>query len=192
MQNLDRLIWFVLEMTGLNPETDRIIEIAIVITDANLNIIAQSEELAVFQPVEIMNAMDSWNTATHGRTGLTQRVAASEIDEAQTEKMMLDFLKQHVDAKASPMCGNTICQDRRFLARYMPALENYFHYRNLDVSTIKELARRWCPDTAKGFKKRSAHSALADICESIDELKYYRTHLFSDVAVETKADAVAE
>ena len=178
--NLDRLIWLDLEMTGLAPDTDRIIEIAMIVTDANLNVIAQSEEIAIHQSAEIMNGMDAWNKATHGRTGLIDRVAASDWTEASTEEKMLAFLKAHVEPKVSPMCGNTICQDRRFLARYMPALEAFFHYRNLDVSTLKELARRWHPEVVKSFKKKSVHSALADIEESIEELKHYRLHFLKE------------
>ena len=180
LPNLDRLVWLDLEMTGLNPDQDRIIEIAMVITNANLEIIAESSEIAIYQPPEILDGMDAWNKATHGRTGLIDRVSRSTITDSVAEEMMLDFLKAHLKSKVSPMCGNTICQDRRFLARYMPLLEDFFHYRNLDVSTIKELARRWYPEVAKSFKKRSVHSALADIRESIEELKHYRTHLFPE------------
>ena len=168
------LIWVDMEMTGLNPTTDRIIEIAAVITDNALNVVAQSEALAIAQPAAVLDAMDQWNRSTHGRSGLTDRVLASPYSEAAAEQVMLDFLAQWVPAGKSPMCGNSICQDRRFMARYMPRLEAWFHYRNLDVSTLKELCKRWRPEIAKGFAKRSAHTALADIAESIDELRYYR------------------
>lgn len=168
------LIWIDLEMTGLKTDSDRIIEIAMVVTDADLTILAQSDALAIRQPQSIMDAMDAWNRSTHGKSGLTERVLHSAIDEAQAERRMLDFVSPWVGPGLSPMCGNTICQDRRFLARLMPELEAFFHYRNLDVSTLKELARRWRPDLARGFQKRNAHTALADIQESIDELRYYR------------------
>lgn len=170
----NNLIWLDMEMTGLNPAQDRIIEVAIVITDSNLNVLAQSDEIAVHQSDEVLNGMDKWNTSTHGKSGLTDRVKASEFNEAAAESAMLEFLAKWVPKGASPMCGNSICQDRRFMANYMPKLEAYFHYRNLDVSTLKELAKRWQPEVAKGFTKRSAHTALADIIESIDELRYYR------------------
>jgi len=173
---LDRLIWIDLEMTGLEPEVDRIIEIAMVVTDANLNTIAESPVLAIHQDETQLARMDAWNTATHGRSGLIDRVRTSEWSEASAEAEMLAFLAPLVSAKISPMCGNSIGQDRRFLTKYMPKLEDYFHYRNLDVSTIKELARRWRPDVAKSFQKKGQHQALADIYESIDELKHYRDH----------------
>lgn len=175
----DNLIWIDLEMTGLTPDHDRIIEMAIVITDNELNILAESPVLAVFQDEETIAGMDEWNTKHHGKSGLIERVRMSTLNEAQAEQIMLDFLSDWVLSNKSPMCGNSICQDRRFLARYMPKLERYFHYRNLDVSTLKELAKRWQPDTAKGYKKRSKHQALADIHDSINELKYYRLHLFN-------------
>jgi oligoribonuclease len=174
--NPTHLLWLDMEMTGLSPETDRIIEIAIVVTDADLNTVAEGPVLVVHQPDEIMDAMDSWNKGTHGKSGLIDRVKASQLDEAEAEAQMLAFVKQHVPARTSPMCGNSICQDRRFMARCMPQLEAYFHYRNLDVSTLKELAKRWRPGLSEGFKKSNKHEALADIYESIDEMKYYREH----------------
>ncbi|MBU3644178.1 MAG: oligoribonuclease [Candidatus Methylopumilus sp.] len=174
--NNDNLIWLDMEMTGLSPDNDRIIEIAMVVTDADLNILAESPAWVVHQSDERLDAMDAWNKGTHGRSGLIDKVKASSLDEQAVEKLCLDFLKPHVPAGKSPMCGNSICQDRRFMARYMPELERYFHYRNLDVSVFKELARRWRPKVYNGFKKESRHEALADIYESIDELKYYREH----------------
>ncbi len=173
-QNPIHLVWLDMEMTGLSPETDRIIEIAMVVTDAELNTVAEGPVLVIHQPEEIMNAMDNWNKGTHGKSGLIDRVKASILNEADAEAQMLAFVKQHVPARTSPMCGNSICQDRRFMARHMPQLEAYFHYRNLDVSTLKELAKRWQPGLVEGFKKSSRHEALADVYESIDELKYYR------------------
>jgi oligoribonuclease len=172
----NRLVWVDMEMTGLNPAVDRIIEIAIVVTDSELNVLAQSEAIALSQPDAVLDGMDQWNRSTHGRSGLLDRVRASRWTEASTEQAMLDFLAPLVPAGKSPMCGNSICQDRRFMARYMPGLERWFHYRNLDVSTLKELCRRWQPEIAKGFAKRGAHTALADITESIDEMRYYREH----------------
>lgn len=173
-QDANHLIWIDLEMTGLSPERDRIIEVAIVVTDVRLNTVAESPTLAIRQPDAVLEAMDSWNKSTHAKTGLVDRVKASTLDEAQAEAVMLAFLSPCVPARASPMCGNSICQDRRFLARYMPRLEAYFHYRNLDVSTLKELMRRWKPELAAGLTKEGKHQALADIHESIGELKYYR------------------
>jgi len=171
-----RLVWVDMEMTGLRPEIDRIIEVAAVVTDANLVVLAHSASYAVHQPPAVLDAMDDWNRNTHGRSGLTERVRASRLNEAQVERHLLDFLAPWVPAGRTPMCGNSIGQDRRFMARYMPQLEAWFHYRNLDVSTVKELARRWAPAVARGFAKRSAHTALADILESIEELRYYREH----------------
>jgi len=170
------LIWLDMEMTGLDPDGDRIIELAVVITDAQLNTVAEGPVLAVHQPASVLDAMDEWNTRTHGQSGLIDRVRGSTLDEAAAEAQMLDFLKAHVAERASPMCGNSICQDRRFMARYMPKLEAWFHYRNLDVSTLKELARRWRPDVAESFKKEGKHEALADIYESIAEMRHYREH----------------
>ena len=175
-QDQNNLIWIDMEMTGLSPDTDRIIEVAIVITDAHLNIVAEAPVLVVHQADAVLNAMDDWNKSTHARSGLIDKVKASTLNEADVEKQMLEFLLQHVPKGVSPMSGNSICQDRRFLARWMPELESYFHYRNLDVSTFKELVRRWKPELAKGLTKHGKHEALADIHESIDELKYYREH----------------
>jgi len=163
-------------MTGLNPDTDRIIEVAIVVTDNNLETIAEAPVLVVHQADSILDGMDNWNKSTHGKSGLIEKVKASTLDEAAVEAAMVEFLKEYVPARTSPMCGNSICQDRRFMARWMPAFEDYFHYRNLDVSTLKELAKRWKPDMAKGVKKHGKHEALADIYESIEELRHYREH----------------
>lgn len=174
--NPTHLLWLDMEMTGLSPETDRIIEVAIVVTDADLNTVAEGPVLVVHQSDEVMNAMDNWNKGTHGKSGLIDRVKASQLNETEACAQMLEFVKQHVPAKASPMCGNSICQDRRFMARSMPQLEAFFHYRNLDVSTLKELAKRWRPGLAEAFKKSNKHEALADIYESIEELKFYREH----------------
>jgi oligoribonuclease len=170
------LIWIDMEMTGLSPDSDRIIEVALVVTDAELNTVAEAPVLVVHQADSVLDGMDAWNKGTHGKSGLIDKVKASTLDEAAAENQMLDFLKPHVPVRVSPMCGNSICQDRRFLARCMPRLEAYFHYRNLDVSTLKELAKRWRPGLQGGFKKASKHEALADIYESIEELKYYRDH----------------
>jgi len=170
----DNLVWIDLEMTGLQPDSDRIIEMAVLVTDSQLNLVAEGPVLVLHQPDEVLDAMDSWNKGTHAKSGLIERVRASALSEAQAEAQILAFLEQQVPANASPMCGNSICQDRRFLARWMPRLEGYFHYRNLDVSTLKELVRRWKPDAGKGFSKEGKHEALADILESIEELKYYR------------------
>lgn len=174
--NNDNLIWLDMEMSGLSPENDRILEVAAVVTDAELNVVAESPVLVVHQSDAVLDGMDAWNKGTHGRSGLIEKVKASKLDEAGATAQMLEFLKAHVPAGKSPMCGNSICQDRRFMARYMPDLEAYFHYRNLDVSVFKELSRRWKPAIYNGFKKASKHEALADIYESIEELKYYREH----------------
>lgn len=177
--NQDNLIWLDMEMSGLLPDTDRILELAAVVTDAQLNVIAESPVLVVHQSDAVLDGMDAWNKGTHGRSGLIDKVKASTLDEEAATDAMLAFLKEHVPAGKSPMCGNSICQDRRFMARYMPRLEQFFHYRNLDVSVFKELSRRWRPDIYAGFKKASRHEALADIYESIDELKYYREHFLN-------------
>lgn len=180
VQKNTKLIWIDLEMTGLDPENDRIIEIATIVTDGDLNEIAVGPVLAVHQSARRMASMDDWNTRQHGQSGLVERVSQSKIDDAQAESQTLAFLKVHLDAGASPMCGNSICQDRRFLARYMPTLEAFFHYRNLDVSTIKILSGMWRPDVAAGFSKASQHLALEDIRDSINELRHYRAHWLSD------------
>jgi len=177
------LIWVDMEMTGLRPETDRIIEVALVITDSELNVVAEGPAIAIHQPDSVLAAMDQWNTSTHARSGLTERVRASTVTEASAEAILIGFLRALVPPGKSPMCGNSICQDRRFMARYMPQLEAWFHYRNLDVSTLKELCKRWQPEVARGFAKRSAHTALADIYESIDELRYYRERFIVKAAV---------
>lgn len=173
-QDGNRLIWIDMEMSGLNPDLDRILEVALVVTDAALEVIAEAPVLVVFQSDPVLDGMDSWNKSTHAKSGLIEKIKASKLDEAAVESAMIAFLAEHVPKGASPMCGNSICQDRRFLAKTMPALEAYFHYRNLDVSTLKELAKRWKPGLAEGFKKHNKHEALADIHESIEELKYYR------------------
>ncbi|HWZ48081.1 MAG TPA: oligoribonuclease [Herbaspirillum sp.] len=170
------LIWCDMEMTGLDPDTDRIIEIAVVVTDSELNILAEGPVFAIHQPDEIMNGMDAWNKGTHGRSGLIERVKNSTVTEADAEAALIEFLKKYVPAGKSPMSGNSICQDRRFMVRGMPKLEAFFHYRNLDVSTLKELCKRWKPELASGFKKHQKHTALADIIESVEELRYYREH----------------
>lgn len=171
----DNLIWIDLEMTGLNPDTDVIIEIATIVTDAQLNILAEGPVLAIQQPKAVMDAMDEWNTNQHGKSGLTERVLNSTVTAAEAEAQTLAFLRNWVASGKSPMCGNSICQDRRFLVRGMPELERYFHYRNLDVSTLKELARRWAPEVLKGVKKSSSHLAMDDIKDSIAELLHYRS-----------------
>ncbi len=176
VQDVQNLIWIDLEMTGLYPETDLIIEIATVITDKDLNILAEGPALAVHQSDAALAAMDAWNQKHHGESGLIDRVKASNISAADAERMTIEFLQQWVPERTSPMCGNTIGQDRRFLVKYMPKLEAYFHYRSIDVSTLKELAARWAPELKDGFKKETRHEALADILESIEELRYYREH----------------
>ncbi|CAK0753516.1 oligoribonuclease [Gammaproteobacteria bacterium] len=176
IQNKEHLVWIDLEMTGLDPDRDRIIEIATLITDAHLESIAEGPVIAVHQDDAILAVMDEWNTRQHQSSGLTERVRTSHIEVAWAEQLTLEFVNRYVPAGHSPMCGNSICQDRRFLARYMPSLERWFHYRNLDVSTVKELARRWSPAMAEAFKKNSTHLALDDIRASIAELRYYRAH----------------
>lgn len=175
-QNPNNLIWIDLEMTGLDPDNDVIIEVATIVTDAELNTLAEGPVLAIHQSDDVMDNMDAWNTRQHGSSGLTQRVKESTVTEAEAAQQTIEFLREYVPAKASPMCGNTICQDRRFLYRHMPELEAYFHYRHIDVSTLKELAKRWVPALEKGFEKQGAHLALDDIRESIRELQYYREH----------------
>jgi len=174
------LVWVDMEMTGLDPDNDRIIEVAVVVTDSNLNILAEGPVFAIHQSDALLDGMDAWNKGTHGRSGLIERVKASTVTEADAEKVLIEFLKNYVPAGKSPMCGNTICQDRRFMARGMPKLEAFFHYRNLDVSTLKELCKRWKPEIASGFKKHQMHTALADIIESIEELRYYREHFIKE------------
>ena len=176
-KNDQNLIWIDLEMTGLKTQTDRIIEIAVVVTSPDLSIRVEGPVFAIHQSDEALNAMDAWNKGTHGKSGLIDRVKASTVDEAQASKAVIEFLKKYVGNNKSPMCGNSICQDRRFLANYMPELEAFFHYRNLDVSTLKELAKRWKPGLAEGFKKAQKHTAMADILEAIEELAYYPEHL---------------
>jgi oligoribonuclease len=178
-QDAQHLIWIDLEMTGLNPDTDLIIEIATVITDKDLNILAEGPALAVHQPEAVLLAMDDWNQKHHGESGLISRVKASKISAVEAETLTIAFLQDWVPENTSPMCGNTIGQDRRFLVRYMPKLEAYFHYRSIDVSTLKELAARWAPALKDGFKKETRHEALADILESIEELRYYREHFIN-------------
>jgi oligoribonuclease len=173
-QDQTHLLWVDMEMTGLSPDTDRVIEVAIVVTDNALDIVATGPVVVVHQSDAVLDAMDSWNKSTHAKSGLIERVRASTLDEGAAEAQLLEFVRAHVPKSTSPMCGNSVCQDRRFMARAMPALEAWFHYRNLDVSTLKELARRWRPELAKGVAKHGKHQALADIEESIDELKYYR------------------
>ena len=169
-----RLVWLDMEMTGLDPERERIIEVAVVVTEPDLTIVAEGPVLVIHQPDSLLDGMDSWNRSTHSKSGLTAKVKASTMTEEQAQEELIAFLSQYVPAGKSPLCGNTVSQDRRFMFKYMPKLEQFFHYRTVDVSTLKELARRWKPELLKGFEKRSKHEALADIYESIDELKYYR------------------
>ena len=178
-KNDSNLVWIDLEMTGLYPDRDRVIEIAVVVTDAQITMRVEGPVFAIHQSDATLDAMDAWNKGTHGKSGLIDRVKASEIDEAHAQAQVIEWLAQYVKAGKSPMCGNTICQDRRFLANHMPALEAFFHYRNLDVSTLKELARRWKPAVLDGIKKAQAHTALTDVHESIDELLHYRQHFLA-------------
>ena len=177
-QDTSRLIWIDLEMTGLDTLRDHIIEVATIVTDADLNIIAQGPEIVLHQPLEVLEKMDDWNTKQHAKTGLVEKVLASDLTVQDAQKLTLDFLSQHLKPKHSPMCGNSICQDRRFMARLMPELESFFHYRHIDVSTIKELARRWHPEIYNKVDKNSKHRALDDVIESIEELRFYREHFF--------------
>ena len=178
--NEDRLIWIDLEMTGLNTDTDHIIEIATIVTDGNLDIIAEGPSLAIHQPNEVLDNMDSWNTSHHTNTGLIDRIKSSTLTAKDAETQTLQFLQQHLDARISPMCGNSICQDRRFMHREMPKLEQFFHYRNLDVSSIKILANLWNPDMSSSYSKISQHSALQDVRDSIDELRFYQQNFFKN------------
>ncbi len=173
------LVWIDMEMTGLDPDINKIIEIAAIVTDAELNILAEGPVFAIHQSDQVLDGMDAWNKGTHGRSGLIDRVRASTVTEDEAAAKMIEFLRQYVPAGKSPMCGNSICQDRRFMARHMPTLESFFHYRNLDVSTLKELCRRWKPELIAGFKKHQLHTALADIRESVEELRYYRVHFIN-------------
>lgn len=182
MQDEKNLIWIDMEMTGLSPEDDRVIEIAAVVTDSELNTLAEGPVLAIHQSEDVLGAMDEWNTTHHADSGLAERVRASRIDEAAATRRVLAFLETWVPAGASPMCGNSICQDRRFMARHLPELERFFHYRNLDVSALKILVQRWRPDIAAGLSKGAAHRALDDIRDSIDELRYYREHFLRSEA----------
>ena len=182
------LVWIDLEMTGLDPTRDRIIEIAVIVTDPHLGQRTAGPVLAIHQSDAVLDGMDAWNKGTHGKSGLIDRVRASTVDEAQAQALVIQFLQYYVSKNTSPMCGNSVCQDRRFLAKDMPELEAFFHYRNLDVSTLKELARRWKPEILAGFKKQQAHTALLDIHESIDELIYYREHLLAPLAAAPAAE----
>lgn len=174
----NKLVWIDLEMTGLDPEKERIIEMATIVTDSELNVVAEGPVIAIHQSDSLLDAMDEWCTRTHGENGLTQRVKDSKVSEREAEQETIEFLKQYVEPGKSPLCGNSIGQDRRFLVKYMPELEGFFHYRNLDVSTIKELARRWRPDVLAGVKKKGSHLALDDIRDSINELRHYRETFF--------------
>ncbi|MEP6608881.1 MAG: oligoribonuclease [Burkholderiaceae bacterium] len=173
------LVWVDMEMSGLNPDSDRVLEIAVVVTDSELDVIEEGPVLVIQQHSRVLDGMDRWNSATHARSGLIEKVRSSLLDEEHASSLLIEFLQSLVARGKSPMCGNSICQDRRFMARWMPRLEAFFHYRNVDVSTLKELARRWHPETVRSFEKKSRHEALADIYESIDELKHYRKQLFA-------------
>jgi oligoribonuclease len=175
----DNLVWVDMEMSGLQPDSDRILEVAMIVTNAQLEVLGQSPVIVVHQSDAVLNGMDAWNKGTHGKSGLIDKVKASVLNDAEAEQQLLEWMRTVVGKSKSPMCGNTICQDRRFMAKWMPKLEGYFHYRNIDVSTLKELARRWKPGVVEGFKKQQAHTALADIIESIEELKHYRTHFIA-------------
>lgn len=179
MSNNDYLVWMDLEMTGLEPERDVILEIATIVTDGNLNVIAEGPVIAVHQPDVLLDAMDEWNTRTHGNSGLTARVRSSDLDTRAAELKTIEFLRQYVKPGSSPLCGNSIHQDRRFLVKYMPELEAYMHYRNIDVSTVKELAKRWKPEVVASFKKQGSHQALDDIRESIAEMLHYKEHFLA-------------
>ncbi len=179
MEKKHNLIWIDLEMTGLEPATDVVIEIATIVTDGDLNILAEGPVLAIHQPDRLIDNMDEWNTKTHGNSGLVQRVKDSKIDEAEATRQTIEFLAQYVGKGVSPMCGNSVHQDRRFTVKYMTELDDYFHYRNIDVSTLKELARRWAPEKLKGLTKKGSHKALDDILESIEEMQFYRKHIMS-------------
>lgn len=181
-QDSNNLIWIDLEMTGLDTQNDVIIEIATIVTDSQLNTLAEGPVIAIHQPDALLDGMDDWNKRTHGKSGLIDRVKASLVNEAEAQRQTIEFLREYVPANTSPMCGNSICQDRRFLARCMPELEAFFHYRNLDVSTLKELVKRWLPGIASGVEKKGSHQALDDIRESITELRYYRERLFVPAA----------
>ena len=185
-----RLVWLDMEMSGLDPEIERVLEVAVVVTEPDLTVVAEGPVIVIHQSDDILNAMDEWNTTTHGRTGLTERVRASTTTEAEAEQQLIEFLSQYVNKGASPLCGNTVSQDRRFMFKYMPEFERFFHYRNLDVSTLKELSRRWNPEVYRGVVKKGRHEALADIYESIDELKHYReTFLKLGEGVATQSDS---
>lgn len=173
----NNLVWVDMEMSGLNPDSDRVLEVAVVVTDAQLEVLAEGPVLVLHQSDRVLNGMDAWNRSTHGRSGLIDKVRASTLEESMVEEQLISFLARYVSPGKAPMCGNSICQDRRFMARWLPRLENFFHYRNVDVSTLKELARRWAPQVMRSFEKKSKHEALADIYESIEEMRHYRQHL---------------
>ncbi len=175
-QDNNNLIWIDMEMSGLSPQDDHILEVALVITDSQLNLVAEGPVLVVSQPEAVLDGMDNWNKSTHAKSGLVDKVRSSSLNEVEVEASMITFLQEHIAAGISPMCGNSICQDRRFLARWMPQLESYFHYRNLDVSSLKELVKRWKPEISSGLTKQGKHEALADIYDSIAEMRYYREY----------------